>query len=184
MKFLSLILITCFSITLSSAHAEEVTQKPETVEELTKVLYDSFDDEQREKFGRILAAHSIIKSTTHTMGILKGAVTSCRKHQPELKSEINKDYKQFESQINPIMKTARGALKRTLKLAEVLPYKEMNTYLKKVDDEALAKHESIELIPPTNIEDCTRFHEKIKQENETSRLKDTLNKAFGFEVKD
>ncbi|MGB1076826.1 MAG: hypothetical protein ACPG05_00830 [Bdellovibrionales bacterium] len=189
MKHLPLILIACFSLMVSSAHAEEPVPKPQTpetqtVEDITKQLYESFDEEKREKFGRIIAANSIIKSTTHTMEILQQAASSCKKNQPDLKSEISKNFKAFEGQINPILKTARGALKRTLKLAEVLSYKEMNAYLKKIDEEALAKHEEVEIFPASNLEDCTRFSEKIKQELETSRLKNTLNKAFGFEVED
>ncbi len=183
MKYILLLSFVFMFLSVPSGYADDADVAP-TVKEITKSLYDSLDEEQRSKFARILAAHGIISSTTHTMKILRTAVKSCSKNQPDLKPEIKNTFIKFEKEINPILSKASGAFRRTLKLGEVLSYKDMKRYLKKLDEEALKEHKKTEIIPATRLDDCTRFLSKIKEEVETSRLKDTLNKSFGFEVKD
>ena len=146
----------------------------------TQALFDSLDEEKREKFSRILSGHGIIQSTEHTLVIVTDAVKSCGKEHPDLKDNMASLLENLNTSTKPILKKAKGALKRTIALAEVMPVQDMKAYLQKFDDEATAQSSQVDPLPITRLEDCETLQDQLTKEKDTNRLPNALNDAFGF----
>ncbi len=165
---------------IDASYAEEASISQLKTEE----IFQSLDQAGQDKFSRILVAHGLISSVKYTQETMKKAVASCREHNPNLQSEIKKNFKGFQSSLRPILKKADGAFSRTLALEEVKPLKEMKTYFDLVDQEALATHSKVNPVPIQDKESCETLNATLQNEIETSRLVTILNQSFGFEIKD
>ena len=172
---LSLTALLVLSLSAVSMAAEESDGALKTAS-----IYESLDDAGKETFGRLLAAHSLIKSVEHTQDAVTKAVTSCKKNQPEIKKEIKKSYKLYNGDIKSIMKKANRAFTRTIALEDVLPKKEMRAYFSIIDKEALEIYSTVETIAISDLKACQKLQLQLQDEHETARLKDILNQNFGF----
>ncbi len=174
--FLCLILIS-FSSAFSYAE-EKSTGRLKTEE-----IFQPLDDEKRDKFSRVLAAHSLINSITYTKNTVEKAVKSCSEHHPDLGEDIQKSFRVFQESLDPILKKAKKAFSRTLSLEEVLPLQNMKDYLSLLDQEALEYHKKINPIPISSEKECQNLLPKLQDEQKIVSLKDMVNKSFGFDLK-
>lgn len=160
-------------LSISSAMAEEKSAFDLRSEEIIVTL----SADQKAQLGRILSAHGLISSTRYTMDHVKNAVTSCSKEHSNMAKLIKTHWKSFNGKIHPILKKADGAFARTIAIEDVLPKKEMKTYLALLDEEA---KENIVPVPITREDDCTRLIAQLSNEETKNELTTILNESFGF----
>ena len=189
-KFLTLPLFALFVLALPPlAYAEEeaaaiekdglVEAQEKSIEkmhELLEVLVEPLSDGEKKHFFHIYDSYKLIGTVHVVHSGIKDTVKECGKKNPDIKSNIEARFKDWDGAVMSVLGEAQGHLDNMVLAQEYAKKRDIKAVFKSIEDTRAHTEARFERVPVTTLEACEYLLGKMDdtQENLIGLLRSTL----------
>ena len=135
------------------------------IEQRTEQLLSKMNDAQKTEFATIKMGHGVVQAVEHTNKTIDRAIKSCKKNNPDMKSDLSGAYKNWTKNLSPVLRKSRARVDHMIKKQTFAKPLVVRSYLKEYDDVVKKRNEKIVEAPITSADDCKKLTEKMHDVN-------------------